>query len=144
MAEGDGVWYNNALEQTLRGNIDLINDPLKLMLVTGHTLDVDTHEDYDDVSADELGVSGYTAQGESLTGPTVTQDNTNDRALFDANNVTFSSLGTASPNYAILVDWASSPGLLLAAWELTTPSNGGDYVIAWSTSPSAVLSLTAA
>jgi hypothetical protein len=136
MAEGDGIIYNNAKEQLLLGNIDFVDNTLKLILVHNHIVDIDGDATYADVSADETAGAGYSAGGETLTGKAVTQDNTNNRGKFDADNVVWTGLNVSvhgDPNYAILyVDGASAGAdYLVAAWELDTPTNGGDYTVQW-------------
>ena len=67
----------------------------------------------------------------------MTQDNTNDRGVFDAADVTWTALGPlspATPSHVIL--WDDTPTSpadpLIAYWELgTTATNGGDYTIQW-------------
>lgn len=135
MAEGDGHIYNEFCEELFKGSYNLANggDTIKLILVTGHSLDIDNDTTYASVSADECSGTGYSAGGETLTNQAVTKDNTNDRADFDADDVTWSSLdvsGGGDPDYTILYDNTSSD-LLMAAWEITTGTNGGDYTIQW-------------
>lgn len=133
MAEGDGAIYNNFKEQLLLGELDLGNgaDTLKLILVTGHSPDIDTHAVLTDVSGDEESGTGYTAGGETLTNQAVTQDDANDRAKFDADDVTWTGLDVGTPSHCILYDDTHASDYLIAYWELTTASNGGDYTIQW-------------
>jgi len=153
MAEGDIVIYNDFKEQILSKWHDLSSggDTLKLTLHTSYTPNIDTHQVWADtgVSSTEYGTaSGYTAGGKTLGSQTVTQDDTNDRALFDAADVTWTALGAlspATPGHAILWnDSTTTPtDSLICYVELgTTATNGGDYTIAWDTSPSAIISLT--
>lgn len=131
MAEGDGTVYNNCKEQFFKKQMDFVNDTFKLILVTGHVLDIDNDAAYADVSADECSGTGYTAGGETLTGKAVTQDNVNNRGAFDANNVTWTGLDVhvaGDPNYTILYDDTASD-ILVCAWEIDTGTNGGDYTI---------------
>jgi len=132
MAEGDGVVYNNLKEQLLLGTIDLSADVVKLALLAGHTVNIDTHAVFADVSADEESGTGYTAGGQIVGSKAVSQDNTNDRAVFDAADVTFVGLNVGLPSHAVLyVDGATD--FLIAVWELgTTASNGGNYTIQWN------------
>jgi hypothetical protein len=137
MAEGDGSVYNNFKEQVMEGIFNLASggDTINVMLVTGHSLDIDNDTVYGDVSADEVTGTGYTAGGETLVGQDVTQDNANDRGVFDAGNVTWSSLTAGTPNYAIMYDdTPTTPNKpLIAAWELATATNGGDFTLQWHT-----------
>lgn len=92
--------------------------------------------------------SGYTAGGKTLASQTVVQNDTNDRSEFDAANVTWTALGPlspATPSHAIIWnDTPTSPADPLICYIVlgTTATNGGDYSVAFSTSPSAILTLT--
>lgn len=138
MAQGDGVLYNDFKEQCFKKVHDFVNDTLKVTLHTGYTPNIDTHQVWADVSATEYGTAnGYTAGGKTLASKTVTQDNTNDRAAFDAADVTWTALGPlspATPSHAIF--WNDTPTSpadpLIAYWVLgTTATNGGDYTLQW-------------
>lgn len=80
--------YNSGKVKLGNGSIDWDTDTIKLALVTdSYTPDIDAHDFWDDVSANEVSASGsYSAGGVTLT-TQVTQDNTNNRAVFDANDV---------------------------------------------------------
>lgn len=133
MAEGDGVIYNNFKEQLLLGEIDLGNgaDSIKVILVTGHSPNIDTHTVLTDVSGDEESGPGYTAGGEELANQAVTQDDANDRADYDADDVTWTGLDVGTPSHAIMYDDTHASDFLMAYWEVTTASNGGDYTLQW-------------
>jgi hypothetical protein len=131
MAEGDGAIYNNFKEQVLNGEFDLTDDTIKVGLVTGHSPDIDTHTQWSDVSGDEESGAGYSAGGETLGSKAVTQDNDNDRGKFDAADVTWSGLDVGTPSHAIMYDDTHASDLLIAYWELSTASNGGDYTLQW-------------
>lgn len=142
MAEGTGAIYNNFKEQVMEGifNLATAGDTLKLILVSTHTPNIDTHTVYLDVTADEYGAGlGYTVAGESLTGQDVTQDDTDDEGVFDAADLTWASLGPLSPNtpsHCILYDDTPTTPAdpLIAYWTLgTTATNGGNYTISWGT-----------
>lgn len=138
MAEGDGAIYNNFKEQVMEAAFNLATgqDTIKVILTNGHTPDIDAHTVLTDVSGDEYGAgSGYTVGGDTLTGQDVTQDNTNDRGVLDATDLTWSSLGAltpATPSHAIMYDDTHASDLLIAYWVLgTTATNGGDYTLQW-------------
>lgn len=149
MAEGDIVAYNDFKEQLFKKVHDLVNDTVKVTLHTSYTPNIDTHQVWADVSATEYGTaSGYTAGGKTLANKSVTQDNTNDRALWDADDVTWTSLGPlspATPGHGIIWnDTPTSPADPLLDYVVlgTTATNGGNYTLQWSTSPSAINSIT--
>lgn len=134
MAEGDGAIYNNFKEQVMEGVFNLLTDTIKVALVTGYTPDIDVHDDWADVSANEESGTGYTAGGETLGSVTVTQDDTNDRGVFDGADVTWTGLDVGTPSHAIMYDDTHASDLLIAYWEVTTASNGGDYTLQWNAS----------
>jgi hypothetical protein len=140
MAEGDGAILNSFKEQVMEGTFDLSTGghAIQVTLHTGYTPDIDAHTVWANVSATEYGTGdGYTAGGKVLTSQDVTQDNTNDRGVFDAADVTWTSLGAltpAAPSHAIM--WDNTPTSpadpLIAYWELgSTATNGGDYTLQW-------------
>lgn len=149
MAEGDIVVYNDFKEQVMKGVHQLASHSIKVTLHTGYTPDIDAHQVWADVSSTEYSTgSGYTAGGKALSSLSITQDNTNNRALWDADDVVWASLGPlspATPSHAIIWnDTPTSPADPLIAYVVlgTTATNGGDYTIAWSSSPSAILVLS--
>jgi hypothetical protein len=146
MAEGDGLIYNNFKEMVMEGvfNLGTGGDTIKTILVSGHTPDIDTHDEYTDVSADEYGAGlGYTVGGETLAGQDVTQNNTADRGEYDGTDETWTSLGPlapATPTDAIQYDDTPTTPTdpitdpLMASWELgVKATNGGDFTLQWGT-----------
>ena len=138
MAEGAGAIYNNFKETVMMEMFNLSNgaDTIKLTLHTAYTPDIDAHDQWADVSATEYGTAaGYTAGGATLANQAVSQDDANDRGKFDADNVTWSSLGAltpATPSHAIMWDDSAAGDELMCYWVLgTTATNGGDYTLAF-------------
>ena len=138
MAEGDGALYNEFKFQLLNGAFNLVNggDTIKVCLVTGHAPDIDTHTAYQDVKADEetdaSSPAAYTTGGETLANQATSKDTGDDEGVFDADNVTWTGLDVGTPSHAIMYDDSgASPPLdyLMAYWELSTASNGGDYTL---------------
>lgn len=138
---------------TPAARIDLIADTLKVMLIgTGvaYTPDAD-HRFVSSVVGSEISVTGYTggfggAGRKSLASRTLSADDTNDRGVFDAADLTWTALGSgATIGGAVLFKELTSDALspLIAYYAFTnTPTNGGDITIQWSSSPSALLTLT--
>ena len=151
MAEGDGTLYRTFKAALMRGDHDLATggDTLKVTLHTAYT-PAQAHDEWADVSATEYGTGvGYTAGGKTLGSQTVAINTTAHRGEFDGANVSWTSLGPltpATPSHTIL--WNDTPTTpltdpLIGYWVLgTTATNGGDYTLAWSTSPSAIILLT--
>lgn len=132
----------------------MIADTLKVMLLgtsTPYTPNPD-HRYVADVVASELtGVTGYTggfggAGRKALASRTLSADDANDRGAFDAADITWTALGTGGTvAFAILFKELTSDALspLIACFDVAdTPTNGGDLTIVWSSSPSALITLT--
>ncbi len=135
MAEGDSHIYQEYKKGIATGNYDLVADTVVALLVASYTLDEAGDTLLADVVAAEISDPSYARQ--TLTGKTVTAEGsgtgTDLQGMFDAADVTFPSLSGTNPNYLILFnDTPTSPlDPLILALELTTPSNGGDYIIIW-------------
>ena len=140
MAEGDGLIYNNFKEVIMNGVFNLANaaDEIHITLHTGYVPDIDAaHSVWADtgVSTTEYSTAdGYTALGKILANQATSQNDTDDRGEFDADDVTWTSLGAltpATPSDAIMWDTTpTSPQAdpLICSWELgSTATNGGDY-----------------
>jgi hypothetical protein len=86
---------NSALANLISGTIDLDTDDIRVaLLMTNTTADteVDAIADLADYSTlDECDSTGYARV--ALTGEAVAADDANDRAEFDANDASFTSLG---------------------------------------------------
>ena len=115
MAQGDGALYNEFKEELLLGNIDMDGHTFKVILVTGYTPNIDSHNGLSDVSR--------------LSNRAVTKDTTNARGKFDADDVTWTGLNVGTPSHAILYDDTHASDTLVCYWEVTTPTNGGNYTL---------------
>ena len=138
MAQGDGFIYNNFKEQLMEEVFNLSSgaDTIQLSLHTSYTPDIDTHTQYSDVVGTEYGAgSGYATKGKVLANQDTTQDNANDRGVFDADNVVWTSLGPLTPDtpsHAILWDETSPNDELICYWVIgTTATTGGDYTLSF-------------
>lgn len=129
MAQGDGALYNEFKKELMLGNIDLESDTIKMLLVTGYTPNIDSHTGLADVTAAQLSGTGYTAGGATLGSKAVTKDTANDRAAWDAADVTWNSLNAGTPSHAICYSDTHASDCLIGYWEVTTASNGGNYTL---------------
>jgi hypothetical protein len=89
-------------------------------------------------TASEFGGTGYSAQ--NLSNENITEDNTNDRAEFDADDVTFTSLDGATIQFALVAkqvggDWTTHGDDPIIAYitsaDFPLVTNGGDVTISW-------------
>ncbi len=128
---------NKFKELLMEGGIDLTSDTVKVMLLTdSHTTDIDAHEYIDDVSANEVSGTGYTAGGATLASKTVTKDNTDDEGVFDAADITWST-STLTARYAVVYkdtgDPATSPIFNIIDFGSNQISTAGDFTVQWGT-----------
>lgn len=129
--------YNRALERILNGDLLVASDTLKAMLVTsGYSANKD-----DDFVADttpgsnELSGTGYSRK--TLASKTVTRDDTNDRAEFDAADLTWTGINAGTAAAVIIYEEVTNDAdsVLIAyidsgGFPVTT--NGGDLTVAWN------------
>jgi hypothetical protein len=130
--------YNSFFVDSAAADIDLLVDTIKVMLCTSSYTPTDTHNRRDDVTANEVAATGgYTTGGATLANKTLTQDDTNDLAKWDADDVTWST-STITARYAILyksLGGASSADPLIKVVDFGSnqSSVGAAFTIQWHT-----------
>lgn len=117
--------------------INLASDTIKLALVTSsYTPNIDTHDFWDDVSANESSGTGYTAGGKTLANPVVSTDTTNDRGKFDADDVSWTISSALSARYGVLYKStgtpSTSPLIGYIDFGSTYSLSSGTLTITWS------------
>jgi len=125
--------YNRFFANLMNKEVDLEADTIRVALLTSsYTINKD-HNTWSDVSANEVSGTGYTAGGATLANKSVTQDDTNDQATFDADNVTWSS-STITARYAVLYDDTLTNDDLLAIFDFGSDqsSSNGDFTLQFS------------
>jgi hypothetical protein len=101
--------YNSFKRDIMNGSIDLDTDTIKIALCSSsYTPDIDSHTKFSDIT-NEISAAGYTAGGASLANKAVAVDNTNNRAYFDADDVSWSPGATFTVRYAILYKSTGTP-----------------------------------
>lgn len=115
--------------------IDLSSDTIKVALVTStYTPSADNHDFFNDIT-NEVSGTGYTAGGATLASKTTTQDNTDDEAVFDAADVTWTTSSiTARGAVLYKSTGVSSTSPLIAYIDFGTDksSDGGTFQITWN------------
>jgi len=130
MAEGDAIVLNNFKEQLLLGVIDCDTDSFKVALYSVAVASPDGAEPVYIVT-NEISGSGYSAGGEVVATPVVSQDDGNDWAKWDDNGsyITWTNLAANTILEATLYDDTTTPKHICIFWEIATNSNGGDYTL---------------
>lgn len=130
------VIVNAAKAKLLGAGFDLDTDTIKVMLLTSsHAQDQDAHEYIDDVSANEVSGTGYSAGGAALSNKAITQDNTDNEGVFDADDLTWSS-STITARYAAIYKDTGTPGtspiLCILDFGENKVSTSGNFTIQWA------------
>lgn len=120
----------------MNGGIDLDTDTIKVMLLSSsHTQNIDTHEYIDDVSANEVSGTGYSAGGAAIGSKVVSVDDTDDEGVFDGADVTWSS-STITARYAAIYKDTGTPGtspiIAILDFGSDQSSSAGDFTIQWN------------
>lgn len=86
------------------GNVDYLADTIKVLLLDStYVPDLTGDNFYSDVSASEIVGTGYTAGGQALANKAVNTDTPNNRAEFDADDITvWSTADFTGARYAVV------------------------------------------
>ncbi len=117
------------------GNIDWVNDTIKIALLTSaYTPNKDDHDDFADLT-NEISGTGYTAGGETLANAAVNIDDANDRSELDADDVIW-TVATFTARYGVIYKNTGTPGTstLIALIDFLTDKSpaGSDLIIFWN------------
>ena len=123
--------YGLGLKAIVTQDVDWENDTIKVALVTStYTPAQDTHDFWDDVSANEASGTGYTAGGETLGSKTITYDAATNEVRMDAGDVQWSS-ATITARYAVTYkdtgDAATSPLVGYIDFATDQSSSNGNF-----------------
>lgn len=128
------TFYNAYKAKILNGNApDLDTSVIRVALCTSsYTPSIDNHDNFDDVTNEVVG-TGYTAEGEQLS-ITVTQDNTNNRAVVTATDTTWAS-STITARYAVVYLDTGTPStstlICYVDFGENKTSEGDNFTIDW-------------
>ena len=115
-----GKWYGPAIAKMATKQIDWTNDTIKVALVTStYTPDQDAHDEWADVSANEVSGTGYTAGGKVLSGKTLTYDSGTNTWTYDASDALWNSVSVTF-RYAVIYDDTAAGKPLLGYIDFTT------------------------
>lgn len=128
-----GVLFNDALTSIGKQEIDYLNDDIDVLLLTDEP-DIDADTYISDLSGEITG-GGYTRQ--TLTSKTITTDDTNDRAIFDAADVQWTGLSNTF-RYIVVAQNTGNDTTSRCITKIDTGSSqtldNGTYDITWPTS----------
>jgi hypothetical protein len=128
--------YGSVFAKAFNKEIDFDTDTIKVMLLTSsYTPNQDTHDYLDDVVANEVSGTGYTAGGATLANKTVTYDSATNTCILDADDTTWSS-STITARYAVIYDAspatnATRPLIGYVDFTSDQSSNAGSFTLTW-------------
>ena len=110
-------------------------DTIKVALVTSsYTPDVDAHDFFDDITNEVTG-TGYTAGGATLSGVTVSQDNTDNEGMLDATDTSWAT-STITARGAVIYKStgvaSTSPLIAYIDFGSNYSSTAGTFLITWA------------
>jgi hypothetical protein len=136
------VWYNYGKYYLLKqddatSSIDVLTDTIKVALMkTSYSINIDTHDFYNDVSGSEIVATSYVAG--TLASKGVACDTTNDRAEFDALDLAFTNIGGAANDtfdQIVIFKDTGTPAtstLIAHATVTSTTTDGGTITLVWN------------
>jgi hypothetical protein len=128
--------YGQFLSQALNKEIDWDTDTIKVALLTNsYTPDQDVHNYLDDVVANEVSGTGYTAGGNTLANKTNSYNSATNVITLDADDTTWSS-STITARYAVIYDAtpatnATKPLIGYVDFGSDQSSSNGNFTITW-------------
>lgn len=138
MATFANKMYGRAPLAWLNKEVDILDDVIKVMLVTsGYTFDQDAHDYKNDVTAEIAASGGYTSGGATLANKTLTYTGASNTVKFDADDVVYPG---ATITFRSMVFYDATPGtdatrplICCAVGDSDTVSTGGDLTLQWNT-----------
>lgn len=128
--------YGSVISKAFNKEIDFDTDTIKVALLTSsYTPNQDTHDYFDDVSANEVSGTGYTSGGATLANKSVTYTSGTNVTKFDADDVSWTS-STITARYAVIYDAspatnATRPLLAYVDFGSDQSSSSGTFSIVW-------------
>jgi hypothetical protein len=124
--------YNSFKSAIMSGSISLAADTIKVALTSAYTPDISAHSTYSDITSEVTGSIGYTTGGETLTNVVLTQDNTDNESVMDADNITWTA-STITANGAVLYDVTYNNQLIGYVDFLSSKSSiGSTFTLSWN------------
>lgn len=126
--------YNACKTAFLEGEIDFINDTIKVALVTsGYSASKDSDLNFSDIT-NEVSGTGYSSGGKTLAGISTEQDDENDRAAVIADDVSW-AVATFTARAAVIYKDSGTPStsLLIAYVDFGDDKSvsGEDFTVEW-------------
>lgn len=145
-------WYGQAalgqFSGTASRRVDWVNDTIKVALVkSAYTPNQDEHDFWDDVSANEVEGTGYTAGGKTLAEKAATYDAASNTVRLDAADVSWLE-ATITARYAVIYkdegEAGESPVLAYVDFGEDKEVSSGTFKIEWDATDGVLRAVVAA
>lgn len=126
--------YPKAMAALLKGDVDLLVDDVRVMLLDGDYTYASTHEFLSDVPAGGRVSSGVALASRTVTANVTLSDASVALAVFDAANTTITGVSDGAEVVAALLyvhTGVDATARLLAYFEAILTANGNDIVVNW-------------
>jgi len=129
--------YNIFKTNLMKGLVDLAGSGSHVinvaLLTSSHAFNAD-HNYWTSISANEVAGTGYSAGGQALTTKTVTQDDTDDEGVFDADDTTWAS-SSITARFGVLYDNTVVTKDMVCCFDFSSDqtSSRGNFTIQWAT-----------
>ncbi len=147
-------WYGNAIPNAFGStsagnapNIDWLSDTLKMALTTSsYSVSQDADDFWNDVVANEVSGTGYTANGTTLTTPALTYTGGTNVIKFDSDDASWAS-STITARYGVLYDRtpatdATRPLIMYIDFGADQSSNNGTFAIQFNAAGIATITVS--
>ena len=127
--------YNEFKFLLSNGQINLLTDTLKILLVNSYSVDIDNHNFVSDISAYEIIGGGYTSGGQVLLNQAVIRNDVNNRTQLTASNLQWPT-SYINANGGIIYkdtgDKTTSPLICFIDFGGQKSTNNTPFIIEWS------------
>ena len=136
MATGTFNWYGKGLQKICQGSIAFTTDDIRAAMTTSsYTPNNDTDEFWGDagISSNEVSGTGYTADGDLLSGKSVTYDAASDEVRFIATDTVWTTSTIASARVVVIYKDTGTPATCpligYSVLNADTSSSAGNFTL---------------
>jgi len=131
-------WYNNALFQAFKQNLDLEGGTLEVLLVDSNYTFNANHVNVSEITNEVTNNNGTGYERKSVSGFSISLDSSNNKVNFDCNDVSYTAIDTNEDLRAMILyvkNTNDSDSVLVGYFQgEVLPTNGSDISLAISVS----------
>ena len=123
--------YNSFKYAVMSGGMNLSTDVIKIALTNGYTPDIDNDVTFANVTNEVTG-TGYTTGGKVLDNKLITQNNTNDSSVLDADDITWAASVITADGAVIYNETYNNQLIGFIDFGSPKSSTGSSFTIVWN------------